>query len=89
MESPDTLEIKDINHFVGLLSRWHQRKVAILNHMLTVPEDAEVMINEAEPVKMTGEFRKGFELGVSIALSELGELPFVAEMEESDSSTKH
>lgn len=87
--SEDILEIKDLDHFVGMLTRWHTHKVAVLKHMLEVPRDAEVTLNDGVPRKLDGPFRDGFELGVTLALSELGKLPFVAEMEEATDAVKH
>ena len=89
-ETPDSLlAVNDLDQFVQLLASWHAKKVATLKHMQEIPETAEVSLGDAEPVKMTGAFREGFLLGLSLALSELGELPFVAEMEDSSSATKH
>ena len=89
-ETPDTLlAVNDLDQFVQMLSSWHTKKVAVLKHMQNIPETAEVSIGDGPPVQMTGAFREGFLLGLSIALSELGELPFVAEMEDASSATKH
>lgn len=85
----DIVEIKDLDHFVMLLSKWHTSKVNVIKHMLEVPESSEVCIGEDAPIQVTGDFRKGYQLGLSLALSELGELPFVAELEESAEATKH
>ena len=89
-ETPDTLlAVNDLDQFVQLLASWHTKKVATLKHMQSIPDTAEVSIGEGAPIKITGEFREGFLLGLSLALSELGELPFVAEMEDPSSATKH
>lgn len=89
-ETPDTLlAVNDLDQFVQMLSSWHTKKVAVLKHMQNIPETAEVSIGDGPTVQMTGSFREGFLLGLSIALSELGELPFVAEMEDASSATKH
>ena len=89
-ETPDTLlAVNDLDQFVQLLANWHTKRVATLKHMQNIPDTAEVSIGEGPPIKLTGEFREGFLLGLSLALSELGELPFVAEMEDASSATKH
>ena len=85
----ETIEVNDLDKFVQLLSGWHTNRIARVKHLLDVPETAEVAIGEDAPVAMTGDFRKGFQLGISLALSELGELPFVAELEESQVAIKH
>ena len=90
MNTPqDTVEIKDLDHFVMLLSKWHTNKVNVIKHMLEVPETSEVQIGDEAPITVAGDFRKGYQLGLSLALSELGELPFVAELEESAEAVKH
>ena len=78
-----TVEVNDLDHFVKLLSTWHETKTKVIKHLLDIPETAEVSIGDAAPIMITGDFRKGFQLGISLALAELGELPFVAELEES------
>ena len=89
-ETPDSLlAVNDLDQFVQLLASWHTKRIATLKHMQNIPETAEVSLGDAAPVQMTGAFREGFLLGLSVALSELGELPFVAEMEDSSSATKH
>ena len=79
----NTVEVNDLDHFVNLLSKWHSTKTKVIKHLLDIPETAEVSIGTDAPIVITGEFRKGFQLGISLALAELGELPFVAELEES------
>jgi hypothetical protein len=86
---PETIPVNDLDHFVRMLSGWHTNRVARVKHLLEVPETAEVTIGEDEAMQVSGDFRKGFHLGLSLAIAELGELPFVAEMEESQSATKH
>jgi hypothetical protein len=89
-ETPDTLvAVNDLDQFVQLLSSWHKKKIATLKHMLEIPDTAEVSLGDAPPIKMTGAFREGFLLGLSLSISELGELPFVAEIEDSSTAVKH
>ena len=88
-QANETIEVNDLDKFVHLLAGWHTNRVARVKHLLDVPETTEVAIGEDAPVPMTGDFRKGFQLGISLALSELGDLPFVAEIEESQTATKH
>lgn len=78
---PDTIEITDINQFVGILSEWHAKKVAILEHMLQVPDGTEMIVDGGTPIILTGDMLAGVRAGISMALMELGSLPFVAEME--------
>lgn len=85
----DTLEIRDLDHFIGLLTRWHTHKVDLIKKLHEIPETASVSINDGEVYQVTGDFREGFKLGLSLALSELGSLPFVAELEDSATAVKH
>jgi len=84
-----SFEIKDLNQFVKLLFRWHSTKVKVVEHMMEIPDTAEVTVNDGEVIRVNGDFRKGFQLGITIALSELGALPFVAELEEAETAVKH
>lgn len=76
---PETLPVENIDHFIALLFAWHERKVNILEHMLQIPTGTEATLNEDDTVKLEGDLLKGFQMGVSLALMELGQLPFAAE----------
>lgn len=78
---PETVEITDVNQFVGILTDWHAQKVAILEHMLQVPDGTEMVVDDDTPIILTGDMLTGVRAGISLALMELGSLPFVAEME--------
>lgn len=78
---PETVEITDVNQFVGILTNWHAKKVAILEHMLQVPEVTEMQVDGGTSVILTSDMLAGFKAGISVSLMELGILPFVAEME--------
>ena len=85
----DTVPVGDLDHFVSLLTNWHSSKVALLKHMMAIPEGTEAELNEGEKITMSGDILKGFRMGIVISLSELGSLPFVAEMEEQATAVKH
>ena len=72
----DSIVVDDLDKFVKLLNGWHQEKVQVLEHMLTIPEGTEVVFNGEEPKALEGDFQKGFIVGLSTALMELGTLPF-------------
>lgn len=76
------LQVNDLNTFVQYLTSWHEGKVALVGHMKSIPDGTEVSMDNAEPTVLTGDALKGFQLGISYALSELGTLPFVAELED-------
>lgn len=70
------LEVTSLDTFVALLSNWHQSKVAGLEHMLQVPAGVEMQVDDGPPVILSGERLDGFKAGISLALMELGILPF-------------
>jgi hypothetical protein len=79
----ETVHVEDMDHFIRLLFAWHEDKVKTLEHMLTIPEGTEVIFNEGEPVTLSGDVHKGFVIGLTLGLMELGHLPFAAEAEDS------
>lgn len=81
---PPTIEVTDLSHFIKLLVRWHDTKVRLLKHMNDIPEDAVVEIDGVDH-KFTPEMRQGFNLGVTVALAELGTLPFGFETDDEES----
>lgn len=81
-KKPETLYVEDIDHFTQILFAWHENKVKVLEHMLQIPQDAQVILNDEEPILMTAEMHAGFLLGITISLMELGQLPFAAEVDE-------
>lgn len=72
---PEMVMVQDLDHFINLLVRWHDTKVRVLKHMESIPEDAVVEI-EGVDHKFTAEMRQGFKVGITVALAELGTLPF-------------
>lgn len=88
-ENPDMLQVDNLDQFVKHLTNWHNSKVAMLKHMLKVPEGTEAELNEGEKIILTGDMLKGFRVGITLGLSELGALPFVAELEDASNAVKH
>ncbi len=84
---PDTVPVSDLDQFVRHLVAWHQMKVTELEHMLKIPQGVEVTFNDEGPQVLTGDLHKGFLIGLSLGLMELGSLPFVFETEEVPPST--
>lgn len=86
-ESAELLAVTDLDHFIALLTDWHNKQVATVKHLHEVPEGITVVIgdgDEAEKKTIDGEFRDGFQLGLSLALNYLGTLPFMAEYVDAD-----
>lgn len=77
--NPDTVPVESLDTFVQLLSHWHASKVKVLEHMLTIPPGTEADLESFGTVVLSGDTHRGFVLGLSLALIELGTLPFVAE----------
>lgn len=89
-QKSETVVIADMDQFIQLLSGWHQSKVQALEHMLGVPEGIEVTFNDEAPQILSGDLHKGFLMGLSLALMELGSLPFAAEVDdEANPATPH
>jgi hypothetical protein len=86
-QKPETVVVQDIDQFIQLLNGWHQDKVKTLEHMLSVPEGTEVRFNDEGPQTLTGDMLKGFVIGLSLGLMELGTLPFAAEMDDTPASS--
>ena len=80
----DTVVIESIDDFIKILAHWHEGKVKALQHMLTVPEGVEVQFNDESTQILKGDLHKGFLIGLSLGLMELGALPFAMEFEDSE-----
>lgn len=85
-QKPELVEIKDLNQFVFFLNQWHANKVQTIRHLMTIPVGTEMEIDN-EPYILDEQTHRGFVAGLTVALSELGELPFAAEMDEPDPAT--
>ena len=80
-QQTETVMVDNLDQFVTVLADWHGSKVASLKHMQTIPDGTEVAINEGASNILTGDLLKGFQLGIDLALMELGTLPFYTEAE--------
>ena len=86
-EANDLLAVTDLDHFITLLTDWHNRQVATVKHLQEVPNGITVVIGEgddADKKTLEGEFLEGFQLGLGLALNYLGKLPFMAEYVDAD-----
>ena len=75
--APETVNIDSLDQFAFVISEWHKRKVTILEHFLSIPEGTTLEVNN-EDIEVKDDLRKGFLLGLNLALNELGVLPFVS-----------
>ena len=81
-DSSELLAVTDLDHFITLLTDWHNRQVATVKHLREVPAGMQMIIGDGEDakeMKLEGERLEGFQLGLDLALNFLGTLPFMAE----------
>lgn len=73
-------EITDVNLFGQLLLQWHNHAVAVVEQFRAMPSGERMKVQpEGEPEEnlvMEGDLLKGFKLGLTFALGQLGKLPF-------------
>jgi hypothetical protein len=74
----ELLEVTDIDTFVRHLTAWHASKIALLRHMVDMPEGTEFSVEDGPQTVLTGEVRVAFQTGIRLAISELENLPFEA-----------
>lgn len=82
MSATKTVMVENLDQFVRVLMAWHANKVAMLRHLQSIPEGTEVSKDDGEPLVLTGDMLKGFQMGLEVALEEMGTLPFEAELED-------
>jgi hypothetical protein len=79
----DSIGVTDLDTFVKHLSNWHQGRIKMLQHLITIPDTGiHVRLEGQDDLPLVGDYHKGFLFGLNVALGELGVLPFVAEMDE-------
>lgn len=83
---PAPVMVEDLDQFVHMLSAWHEKQVATLQHFLSIPQGTAVQVgeDEADEVILIDDAHRAFIAGVTLALAHLGTLPFAAEVEEED-----
>jgi len=87
MTDKDTIEIRDLDQFVRTLVSWHSNKVKTLEHILTIPGGTELETPEGTKIILIGDTLSGFRAGLTLALMELGKLPFAYEVESYEEPT--
>lgn len=81
--APETITLDSVDSIVRGVMTWHAHHVAVVKHMRDVPPGSEISF-DGQKIVMTPENLAIFQAGINVALSELGTLPFVPEMEEED-----
>ena len=74
-----TLLVTDLDQFIGMLTHWHERQLATVQHLYEVPEGIEVQEEDGEPFKLEGDT-------LQMATEYLGVLPFTPEYEDQEPS---
>ena len=83
-EVEEIVEMESLDEFVSALTNWHESRVALLEHMLQMPEGTPFSFNDGKDEYLTGDLHRGFLVGLTVALGELGTLPFLSECEEDE-----
>ena len=79
---PETIEVETLEQFASIMSGWHGNRIQRLRHMISIPLGSKVQVDDGKHLLMKGNLRKGFILGLQIAIGELGTLPFAAQYDE-------
>jgi hypothetical protein len=74
--TPMSFEISAVEHMYRLFHEWHQQKIGIFEHMLSIPEGTEIEDSEGVKHELTNDYLAGFKSGIEVALIELAILPF-------------
>lgn len=76
------IEVTNIDHMVRILVEWNKEQVALLRHMIDMPEGTQVDIEKDNSIALTGDVRRAFQLGIQLSIEELGNLPFTVDNNE-------
>lgn len=78
-DGEEIVQVSNMSQFIALMQDWHATQVATVHHFTEMPSGVEVQVEGEEPFELEGDTLKGFKLGINMALSYLGELPFYAQ----------
>lgn len=70
--------------FIQYLTSWHEQKVADLQLVLAKPDASISLGNGLPDIEAGSEKAKGVRIGIILALSVLGELPFSFDEDDDD-----
>jgi hypothetical protein len=81
-DASEVVRLNDVDLFAAHLVAWHERKIAIIQHFLEIPEGTKMAVGinneEEKEVTLTGDVLTAFRGGLATALGELDTLPFEA-----------
>lgn len=83
--APDVLPINNVDQLFQVLTAWHEERCAVIQQLREIPIGSEFQVGEEgkeTKVILTGDVLAGFKLGIELTMMQLGELPFVAETED-------
>ena len=83
-KNPDTIQLDSMEALAMAFAHWHQNKVKVLQHYMSIPEGSEIAFDSEKVIVLSGVSRDGFIAGLQYALMEIGELPFVLDLEDEE-----
>lgn len=78
---PEIVPIVNTDQFAQILAAWHADRIKKIKQLLEVPEGTTFTVGEEEVV-LSGSTLASFKFGLEMALMQIGDLPFVAELED-------
>ena len=86
--TPENIQIAGLDQFGFFLSQWHQKQVSQLKQLEQIPDGFAVSVDDEPEVALTGDLRKGFLMGITVALSLFQNLPFMVQTEEPEAANE-
>lgn len=83
--NPETIEINSMEQLAMAFAHWHQNKLKVLQHYMSIPEGSEISFDEGKAIVLSGNNRDAFIAGLQYALMEFGDLPFTLDLEDDPS----
>lgn len=77
--------MSELQEFVEHIQTWHANQMRQLKTILDAPKDTEIRLGaDEDAIVLTGEKADGFRMGIVVAQSFLGKLPFSVETNDPD-----
>lgn len=75
-QNEDVVAVQTPEDFFTILTLWHDKQVATLNHMADLPEGSEVQLDDGTPITLEGDKHTAFVAGLMTAFQLFKSLPF-------------
>lgn len=75
-QNEEVVAVQTPEDFFTILSLWHAKQLATVEHMSNVPEGSEVQLDDGAPITLEGDTHKAFVAGMMTAVQLFKELPF-------------